>query len=629
MSMQSTLARLRPGLRERAGIAGAVTGIAAVLVVALLLLADARLESANRASLKYAQVLELAGDANRETVEAETSTRAYLLTGRKQYAADARRSFARAHARLDRLSTLVAGDSDEAQEVAAVRSATARLGSTWLLPSLARPVGAPAPYKVFGSGERARVRLQERYAAIARTEQALQQAQLRRVRTLHRRVWWTGLAAIFAIPLLLLAFRLYVALRLLRPVLAVADLAERVERGEEGATGEVRGLREIAQLQDAFNRMSSSIGERRRELLDSAPIVIWEVVGREIRWISPFWRAMAGDGIPEPTSVDDIDAIMHPDDRPSIARLRREGLASGRPFDYRYRILRRDGQVRWLWTRARPMGTVDGQPRMIGFTLDVTEDERTRHELEHAQRLESVGQLASGVAHDFNNLLTVIAGYATLAQMRRDDPAKLEEPLDEIIAAAQRASALTRQLLMFSREQAFELQLLDLNEVVRSVIPMLERLIEERIVLLCSLAEDLPPIRFDRGQLEQVIVNLAVNARDAISANGRIVIATSVVGEGALRTVRLSVTDDGMGMDPSTIEHIFNPFFTTKPAGEGTGLGLSTVHGIVARGGGHIEVDSRPGAGSTFTVCFPVLPSLSSAGMVNAGGGDSRRERAA
>jgi two-component system cell cycle sensor histidine kinase/response regulator CckA len=163
---------------------------------------------------------------------------------------------------------------------------------------------------------------------------------------------------------------------------------------------------------------------------------------------------------------------------------------------------------------------------------------------------------------------------------------------------------------MFSREQPFELQPLDLNDVVRSVIPMLDRLIEERISVLCSSGDDLPPIRFDRGQLEQVIVNLAVNARDAIIGNGQIVIKTSAVGEGAAQSVRLSVTDDGTGMDAATIEHIFDPFFTTKPPGSGTGLGLSTVHGIIARGGGHIEVDSQPGRGTTFTLYFPAAEEL-------------------
>ena len=280
------------------------------------------------------------------------------------------------------------------------------------------------------------------------------------------------------------------------------------------------------------------------------------------------------------------------------------------PFDYRYRIVRKDGQIRWLWTRARTMGVVNGSPRMIGFTLDVTDDERTRHELAHAQRLESIGHLAGGVAHDFNNLLTVISGYGTLAQMRLDDPSGLEEPLAEIVAAAARASALTRQLLMFSREQPFELQLLDLNDVVRTLLPMLERLIEERITLLCSLAEDLPPIRFDRGQLEQVIVNLAVNARDAIAGIGQIVVSTSVGLDGV---ARLSVSDDGTGIDPATLEHIFDPFFTTKPPGSGTGLGLSTVHGIVARGGGYIEVDSQPGVGTTFVICFPAADDLAAA----------------
>jgi PAS domain S-box-containing protein len=447
--------------------------------------------------------------------------------------------------------------------------------------------------------------------------------RLARLHTLHRRVSVVTVATILAIPALLVAFLVYVGLALLRPVRALADLAVRVEQGEEGVVGEVRGTREIAQLQQAFNRMSSGVAQRRREIIDHAPIVIWEVVGSELRWISPFWRAMAGDTAVEPRTLDDIDAAVHPEDRQHVAEIRRQGKETGEPYDYRYRLVRPDGQIRWLWTKAKPMGMRDGEQRVIGFTLDVTDDERLRQELAHAQRLESVGHLASGVAHDFNNLLTVIAGYATLAQLRRDDPSQLDQPLAEIMAAAERASALTRQLLMFSREQPFELQLLDLNDVVRGVVPMLDRLIEERILLLCSLSDRLPPIRFDRGQLEQVLVNLAVNARDAIAGNGRIEIATGASAHG----VRISVSDDGTGMDDATIAHIFDPFFTTKPPGEGTGLGLSTVHGIVARGGGHIEVDSRPGAGTTFVVCLPAATDV--AGIVHGRDGDSRRERAA
>jgi len=613
MSVQQTSARQRPGLLERFGLAGAISGIAVVLVLGVLLVTNGQLESANRDSLRSASVLLLAATAERQMVDAETSTRAYLLTGRRGFVDEAQGSLASANRDLARLAAAVSDDPDQAARVAGIRAATDRFARSWLLPSLAEHVAATRPYRAFVTGERSRIAIQHRYATVITNEQSVEALQLSRVHALHHRVWYTGLIAILAIPLLLFLFRLYVGFGLLEPVRALADLAVRVEQGEEGATGEVRGPREIAQLQDAFNRMSSSVGQRRRELLEHAPITIWEVVGHDIRWISPYWRTMAGAGAVEPTTVEEIDALVHPEDREHVAELRREGMATLQPFDYRYRLVRRDGEIRWLWTRAKPMGSVDGQPRVIGFTLDVTEDERTRQELVHAQRLDSVGHLAGGVAHDFNNLLTVISGYAALAQMRLADPSRLEEPLAEIMAAAQRASALTRQLLMFSRDQAFELQRLDLNDVVRSVLPMLERLIEERIGLLCRLAEDLPAIRFDRGQLEQVIVNLAVNARDAIPGNGRIVIATDIVGEGAQRSIRLSVTDDGVGMDTATIEHIFDPFFTTKPPGEGTGLGLSTVHGIVARGAGHIEVDSRPGTGTTFSVFFPVAQDLAAA----------------
>jgi len=566
-----------------------------VLVLGILLMTNGRLESAGKESLQAAQVIQLESTAERLTADAETSTRAYLLTGRRQYAVEARRAYAAAQHRLAR-------SASDGAEVATIQRDTRLLGSRWLLPSLARPVTTPRPYAAFAPAEQLRMRIEREYATLFAGEQVRQSQRLAHLHALHHRAWWVALAAIVAIPALLLVFLAYVAFVLLRPVRALGRLAGRVERGEEGAVGEVAGPREIAQVQDAFNRMSTRIQERRREIVDYAPIVIWEVVGDKIRWISPFWEEIAGSGTPEPKTIADLDAAMHPEDREHLSELRSAAMAAQEPFDYRFRLLRRDGELRWLWTQARPMGYEDGKPRVIGFTLDVTEDERMRHELAHAQRLESIGHLAGGVAHDFNNLLTVIAGYATLAQMRVDDPSRLEEPLAEIITAAQRASALTRQLLMFSREQAFEPQLLDLNDVVRSVVPMLERLIEERITLLCSLGESLPAVRFDRGQLEQVIVNLAVNARDAIKGNGRIVLAT---GGGADKSVRLSVTDDGEGMDAATIEHIFDPFFTTKPPGEGTGLGLSTVHGIVARGGGHIEVDSRVGEGTTFTVCFP------------------------
>ena len=250
-------------------------------------------------------------------------------------------------------------------------------------------------------------------------------------------------------------------------------------------------------------------------------------------------------------------------------------------------------------------------------TQQVTEQKQLEEQLRQAQRLDAVGQLAGGVAHDFNNLLTVISGYADIAlgKLPPDEPAR--EPLHEIERAANAAADLTRQLLAFSRKQRLQPQHVDMNDVVNGVVPMLSRLIEARVGLVVALADDLPVVLADRGQLEQVLVNLVVNARDAIADSGTITIETAEteLDEAYARVhldaqvgahVMLSVTDTGAGMDQATQERIFEPFFTTKALGEGTGLGLATVHGIVKQSGGNIWIYSELGRGTTFKVYLPV-----------------------
>ena len=266
---------------------------------------------------------------------------------------------------------------------------------------------------------------------------------------------------------------------------------------------------------------------------------------------------------------------------------------------------------------------VDAQRRpqfVIVMVEDLTERLRLEEQLRHSQRLEAVGQLAGGVAHDFNNLLTIIAGRTRFALRElagADDG--LRTDLEEVAAATERAAALTRQLLAFSRRQVLQPRVLDLNAVVTRTDRMLRRLIGEDIEIAIELAEDLHPVRADRGQLEQVILNLAVNARDAMPNGGRLTISTSNVELGAPPAVdvdrpdapgphaMLAVSDTGHGMDAATRSHLFEPFFTTKEPGKGTGLGLSTVYGIVAQSGGHISVDSALGAGSTFSVYLPAV----------------------
>jgi two-component system cell cycle sensor histidine kinase/response regulator CckA len=222
-------------------------------------------------------------------------------------------------------------------------------------------------------------------------------------------------------------------------------------------------------------------------------------------------------------------------------------------------------------------------------------------QLRQAQKMEAVGQLAGGIAHDFNNLLTVISGYGAIAQKRIGAGPGAEE-LEEIAHATERAAQVTRQLLAFSRRQVLEPAVLDLNEVARGLAPMLGRLIGEDVAIAMLTDDDLAPVVADRGQLAQVILNLAVNARDAMPTGGTLTIETRMLQDG---NVGLIVTDTGVGMEPRVLEHAFEPFFTTKEAGHGTGLGLATVHGIVEQSGGRVSVRSEPGFGTSFTVSLP------------------------
>ena len=278
------------------------------------------------------------------------------------------------------------------------------------------------------------------------------------------------------------------------------------------------------------------------------------------------------------------------------------------------RHLRRDGAELKMRTIAHDI-SFNGRAARCVIAEDVGERELLESRLRQAQKMEAVGQLAGGVAHDFNNLLTVISGYGAMARNRIGAGPGARE-LDEIDRAADRAVQLTQQLLAFSRQQLREPVVLDLNEVIAAVSPMLTRLIGENIEIGVLTSVDAPPVLADRGQIEQVIVNLVVNARDAMPTGGTLTIDTRSVllderyaadhagiepGEYAC----LSVTDTGTGIDRETQSRIFEPFFTTKEVGAGTGLGLATVHGIVTQSGGHLEVYSEPGLGSSFKVYLP------------------------
>jgi PAS domain S-box-containing protein len=341
-----------------------------------------------------------------------------------------------------------------------------------------------------------------------------------------------------------------------------------------------------------------------RELVEKLPLVTFvESPGPEGRtlYVSPQIEQMLG--YPAQAWLDDRELflrVLHPDD---VERMRAEP-EEPEPTAV-FRVVARDGKVFTVQSGRVLVRDDAGAPlHTLGFWVDIGERLRLEEELRQAQKLEAIGKLAAGIAHDFNNLLLVQRGYGELAvrhlELGEHDTAR--EHIGEMLDAGERAADLTHQLLAFARRQVLDLEVLDLSLVASELERLLRRLLRDNVTLVAETAPAPVFVRADRGQLEQVIANLAINARDAMPEGGRLRIAVSTADGG--RTATLTVSDTGVGMNPETAERIFEPFFTTK-APEGTGLGLATVQGIVSQCGGEIAVRSTPGSGTTFTIALP------------------------
>ncbi|MET0263928.1 MAG: response regulator [Rariglobus sp.] len=361
---------------------------------------------------------------------------------------------------------------------------------------------------------------------------------------------------------------------------------------------------------------------RFREMAENIRDVFWisSSNGRELLYVSPGFMQIWGLAVAELHAHPErwIKSILEEDRDRVVGAL--ATLAEGGEVRIEYRIRRPDGSVRWIETRAYPSSDGKGDAHAVGVSADITERKHLQEQLLQSQKMEAIGQLAGGVAHDFNNLLTVINGYSSLTLSSGALPESLKKPLQQIQAAGDRAANLTRQLLVFSRKQTMQLKPIDLNQTIDESVRMLSRLIDERVELEVTLAPKLPRIRADAGMIEQVLMNLVVNARDAMPEGGRLRIATRmriISAEEAKREpskragsfVWLSVSDTGEGIPGDVLPKIFDPFFTTKEVGKGTGLGLSMVFGIVDTHGGWLTTTSKVGEGTTFDIFLPAIAS--------------------
>jgi two-component system, cell cycle sensor histidine kinase and response regulator CckA len=371
--------------------------------------------------------------------------------------------------------------------------------------------------------------------------------------------------------------------------------------GQDGR--DVREAR-VGQLERRLEAAERRLEETQR----LASVGSWELIVDDdgechVSWSRQLQRIFGRDPDGPPPAVEELIEVVHPDDRREFEALVEQVRSSPDPFRHTYRLIGPSGEVRHLEAHGEVEEGAGTPRRAYGATQDISELKRSQEQLERAQRLESVGQLAGGVAHDFNNLLAVILNNAEcLAEEVRDEAVGMR--IREIDAAARSAAELTRHLLLFSRRHPSELRTIDLAAAVRDAEALLRRTIGDHVQLTVDAPADLPPVRLGAGQVEQVLVNLVVNARDALPDGGTISVTVERCPNVPVLTLR--VADDGVGMSKEVAEQAFDPFFTTKPRDQGTGLGLAAVYGIAGRAGGHVEIESGPGSGTAVTVYLPV-----------------------
>ncbi len=404
---------------------------------------------------------------------------------------------------------------------------------------------------------------------------------------------------------------------------------ERFRRGKRNVSAPVRGHDEVAELAATFNAMvkdreqaEAAIRlneERLRQATELARLGywIWDAASDQCIFCSKEYAEALGMAEAEaPTQVCGAREhlrVVHPDDRPGVDRVF-TALKSGEGFRLEYRVMSAEGDTRWIEETAKPVFDESGSiAQAFGAAQDITEIKHAEEQLRQAQKMEIVGQLTGGVAHDFNNLLAISMGNLELLREEVASQPDAKEFADVALGALDRGRDLTHRLLAFSRRQPLLPEAVDPNELVCGMVELLRRTLGETIEIETILAEDVNPAMVDRSQLETALLNLAVNARDAMPKGGRLTLETdrwapqgtdlSVMGDG--ECTMIAVHDTGTGMTPDVISRVFDPFFTTKEVGKGSGLGLSMVYGFVKQSAGDVKIESSPGVGTTVRLLLP------------------------
>ncbi len=429
---------------------------------------------------------------------------------------------------------------------------------------------------------------------------------------------------------------------LVRPLLALSHTAEAVATGQDyslratkvgndevgGLTDALNGMlgaieerdaalnRSSRQLQDAMHALQRQ-AERLAEAMDAARMAsyAWVPSTDELAW-GDDERHILGQRAGTTRRLNDFLALVDPDDRDTLRQALEGAVNNVRPVEADFRLTSGGDEAAWFTIQGRSLLAEDGEARVVGLVQDVSERRRLEEQLLQSQKMEAIGRLAGGIAHDFNNLLTAINGYAGLVIRALPEDSPVIADIREIHRAGERAATLTSQLLAFSRRQVLQPTTLSLNEVLAGLVRLLGRLLGEDVRLHLDFEAEPGIVRADRGSLEQVIVNLAVNARDAMPSGGTLTMTTSARTVGLEdpdaptelppgEYVLLMIRDTGVGMAPDVLEHVFEPFYTTKEVGKGTGLGLAMVHGTIRQSGGGVTVDSALERGTTFTIYLP------------------------